>query len=189
MIDKILDIIKEQFLESNPFLDRMDINCIRLETGEIVADYNRNEINSGAEDMKGVGSYIRYNGIIEYSPVTRKRSSCKQNYDVSVPMRLVIYNFNDSKEFNMIRLEEKVSNALMVISFAAHNGFEKSLSIELTSSNPKSDTVWINEIGKEREADNFFQMLSVDFNLKFVKSEVSPECFESCDVFNNEEKC
>lgn len=195
MIDDLLNIARAQLKEVNTFLNKLNVNCIMLDSGEIVADWNRGEITSGAEDINGIGGYIRYAGKIEYAPVSsrstnnKKTSSCSDQIGVDVPLKFVVYNFDEGKEFNMIRLEEKLTNDLLNINFSAAISYETQLSLELITSDINSHDVWKSEIGSIKTGNSYFQMLSIDFKIKFVRSKMKADCFEDCDIFNNEEKC
>lgn len=196
MIDEIQKIIAQQLKEKNKYLNRIDVNCIQMDSGHVVLDFNRNEVYSGASDIVGVGAYIRYTTRFQYSPVTpnerknKRTSSCNNQHAVEVPLRMVIYNFDDSKEFNITRLEEKITNDIMGVSFSSYNGAETQISIEITDSVNNPHDVWQSEIQMPvKEGNNFFQMLAINFNLTFVRSFMKEDCFEDCFVFNNDTKC
>lgn len=195
MIDELLKLIGEHIFKKNPYLNKVHTNCIMLEGGQVVADYNRNEVYEGATDIIGYGGYIRYNGKYEYEKVkggssnAKMSSSCESSHAVSVPLRLVVYNFEGGKEFNQARLEEKLQNDLQKVSFVDYEGAESTINIELVSSDTNSHSVFKSEFGDMDKGDSHYQMLSVDFNLTFVRKALKDECFDNCDVFNNDSKC
>lgn len=189
MIDQLLSIIKTQVLSKNSYLNKFSVNCIENAEGQIVADYNRGEVYEGAEDIYGMGGYVRYTDSIQYSEAKKTTSNNKGRL-TSVPLRLVVYNFNEDKEVDTVRLEEKISNDLDGVDFSSHTGAETQIEIVFDSADLNASRNWDREIQKPRkEANSFYQMISIDFNLKFVRTQMDEECFVDCYVFNNADKC
>lgn len=195
MIDELLKNIGEYILEKNPYLNKLHVNCIMLDGGQVVADYNRNEVYEGAEDITGVGAYVRYNGKYEYTKVTgasvgsKRSSSCETAHDVSVPLRLVVYNFEGPREFNQARLEEKLQNDFQNILFNGYEGQESNIDVQLEGSDTNPHSVFKSEFGDKAKQDAHYQMLAIDFKLTFVRKALKDGCLEVCDVFNNNDKC
>lgn len=189
MIDELLSLIKTQVHANNTYFNKFSVNCFQDDNGNIVADFNRQEAYEGATDVYGVGAYVRYTGNIQYSE-PKKITSCNMAAEAVVPLRLVAYHFDDSKEFNIARLEEKLSNDLMSVSFAAHTGQETKIELVLVDSDLNSHDNWKREMGRPMaEGNNFFQMVAINFNLKFVRTQMKQDCFDDCFVFNNDTKC
>jgi hypothetical protein len=183
MINKLFDFIGTELKAVNPYIDTYSVNNIQDREGRILFDFFKENDYNGIQDMTGKSFYIRYAGRISYNDAPR-RSSCAPFLIVSIPSRIVFFNFDEVNKFDTFALEQKIRSDIKNINFSNYQGPEEKITLALQGSDIDYRQIYVREFGVIPEGAKQFTGLLIDFTLKFS---VAPgriaKCEEECNIF------
>lgn len=129
------------------------------------------------DDRLGNYFYLRYidDEEVSYNVSDRRFSSCSQNSEVNIPLRLfsVVEDISNTGQINTYTIDQMIKSSLMRLDLRGYQNRETNIRIELRGSTADPITILKDELGINRHHKNNYIFNVVDFDLKYTYSELS----------------
>jgi hypothetical protein len=175
-VNQLIQYIGQSIFDANPYVDMFTANTKQF-GGQDVQFHGRNKTYSGITDIVGCGFYIRL-GAQPAMQQLRALSSCRKEFEVIWPMRLVLFSVNNQKEIDAQRVALKLASDLKNINFRPYTGSERKIKCILQNVNVDPHLSLKEEINADMYVGEDPVIVIVSAQLRYL---LTSDC-EPCDV-------